>query len=832
MIRKDTFDSKGEQNRMLSNFIMALEAVLPIFMIMGIGMLIRRKGLVDAHDVKKMNQTVFMVFFPVLMFSNLYGKDIRGSIEGKLMTFGVLAVLSVYALTVAVVMRLRKDPKTRGAMIQAIFRSNFVIMGISIVSNIFGGDELILPSVMITVIVPIYNVLAVVTLEVFRGSKPNFAHVLKQIASNPMLLGAVAGIFAVLIDLRLPQVLEGMVSSMAGVATPMALLTLGAFFDFQSIANRKKDIAICVIGRLAVVPAIGLTVGILLGFRATPLTAPDIWLLSSVRDIIEIYMSQPVLILLMLGIAALIGVIVLLWLRAKKTRPSYYFAAVQVLLCGVILAGFTVAFLRSGTLASHFPNLPDAYDSNGFAYCFSASAVTQGISEPDGYSQEAIDVLLSEQDDLPADRVRTPNFIFVQLESFFDANYLKDLTYGENPVPNFERLKETCSSGLFYVPSIGAGTANTEFEVLSGMNLDHFGVGEYPYKTVVKNRTCESMAYALQSAGYSTHAIHNNNATFYSRDRVYANFGFETFTSLEYMHDVERNPLGWAKDFVLTEEILKALCSTEDRDLVFTVSVQPHGKYPTAPLEGARTIRVTGEEAESRRAGLEYYLYQLKQTDAFVARLVRRLSTFSEPTVVVFYGDHLPSFGITQDELSCGTVQSTEYVIWTNFHAKKTDRDVQAYQLAAMVLDRFGIHDGTILRYHQSHGYDETGSETFQNGLCMLEYDMLYGKHYATGGEMAVQPMELHFGVDEITLTGVSSSDGGLTVHGTNFTPYSVILVDGEQVPTEYIDEQTLAAADTPLSPGKILSVAQVSATDTLKILSQTPDWIVPAENR
>lgn len=597
-----------------------------------------------------------------------------------------------------------------------------------------------------------------------------------------------------------------------------------------SLLFRKRSF--CFLLFAAVWIGLGLANCILLRFRATPLTAPDIWLLSSVRDIIEIYMSQPVLILLMLGIAALIGVIVLLWLRAKKTRPSYYFAAVQVLLCGVILAGFTVAFLRSGTLASHFPNLPDAYDSNGFAYCFSASAVTQGISEPDGYSQEAIDVLLSEQDDLPADRVRTPNFIFVQLESFFDANYLKDLTYGENPVPNFERLKETCSSGLFFVPSIGAGTANTEFEVLSGMNLDHFGVGEYPYKTVVKNRTCESMAYALQSAGYSTHAIHNNNATFYSRDRVYANFGFETFTSLEYMHDVERNPLGWAKDSVLTEEILKALCSTEGRDLVFTVSVQPHGKYPTEPLEGARTIRVTGEEAESRRAGLEYYLYQLKQTDAFVARLVRRLSTFSEPTVVVFYGDHLPSFGITQDELSCGTVQSTEYVIWTNFHAKKTDRDVQAYQLAAMVLDRFGVHDGTILRYHQSHGYDETGSETFQNGLCMLEYDMLYGKHYATGGEMAVQPMELHFGVDEITLTGVSSNDGGLTVHGTNFTPYSVILVDGEQVPTEYIDEQTLAAADTSLSPGKVLSVAQVSATDTLKILSQTPDWIVPAENR
>lgn len=267
MIRKDTFGSKEGLSRMLSNFVIALEAVLPIFIIMGVGMLIRHRGLVDEYDVKKMNKTVFAVFFPVLMFSNLYGKDIRGAVQGKLMLFGVLAVLIIYALTVAVVMKIRKDPKTRGAMIQAIYRSNFVIMGIPIVSNIFGGDELILPSVMITVIIPIYNVLAVVTLEVFRGSKPNLGHVLKQIASNPMILGAVAGILAVLVNLHLPQVLEGVVSSMAGVATPMALLTLGAFFDFQSIANRKQDIAICVIGRLVVVPAIGLTTGILLGFR-------------------------------------------------------------------------------------------------------------------------------------------------------------------------------------------------------------------------------------------------------------------------------------------------------------------------------------------------------------------------------------------------------------------------------------------------------------------------------------------------------------------------------------------------------------------------------------
>ena len=148
-------------------------------------------------------------------------------------------------------------------------------------------------------------------------------------------------------------------------------------------------------------------------------------------------------------------------------------------------------------------------------------------------------------------------------------------------MPCFEALKESCSTGFFYVPSIGAGTANTEFEVISGMDLDHFGVGEYPYKTVVKHRSCDSIAYALKNLGYAAHAIHNNNATFYSRDRVYANFGFDTFTSEEYMHDVEYNPLEWAEDGVLTGEIVKALRSTKNRDLVFTVSVQPHGKYPT-----------------------------------------------------------------------------------------------------------------------------------------------------------------------------------------------------------------------------------------------------------
>ena len=254
-----------------NNFLVAAQAVLPIFIIMGVGVLIRHFGIVDEAEVKKINKLNFVVFFPVLMFANLYGKDISRAVDARLMIFGVAAVLAIYALTVFAVMHITKEPKTRGAMIQAIYRSNFVIMGIPIVENIFGSENLALTAVMVTVIVPLYNVLAVITLEVFRGGKPSALHIFKAIAKNPLILGALAGILAVVTGLKLPATLENVVSSMSGVATPLALLTLGAFFDIRSALKREKEIFICVAGRLIVVPAIGLAAGIFMGFRGVAL---------------------------------------------------------------------------------------------------------------------------------------------------------------------------------------------------------------------------------------------------------------------------------------------------------------------------------------------------------------------------------------------------------------------------------------------------------------------------------------------------------------------------------------------------------------------------------
>ncbi len=568
---------------------------------------------------------------------------------------------------------------------------------------------------------------------------------------------------------------------------------------------------------------------ILLTFRSMPLTASDIWLMAFVRDIFEKYLSRVELFFLILGIAALLGLIFFLWTRARRFPCIPCFSVVSILLSCLLLFALTELFVRIDVLdkTNAFSSLPHAYHENGFVYCFSASLVTGGVDEPEEYSPHEVEEIIDTQRDLPPTKTDLPNLVFVQLESFFDANYLNDLILSENPVQNFEALKANYPSGLLSVPCVGAGTANTEFEVLTGMNLSHFGVGEYPYMTIVNATASESIAFTLEQIGYATHAIHNNNATFYDRHIVYANLGFQTFTSLEYMNDVQYNPRGWADDSVLTGEICKALAATEEKDFVFAVTVQPHGKYPSEPLPDAQIIGVAGMEDEARKNGLEYYLYQLKECDAFVAELTQALRDFDEPTVVVFYGDHLPSFNFQQEELSCGSVQTTEYVIWSNFPlSENTKRDLQTYQLGAYVMDLCGIHEGAIFRLHQSYDYAGDSSAAYQQALEVLEYDILSGEQYYAENGATPQPTDMHFGVEEVCITALTQEEDALRVSGEHFTPYSVVFVNDIGYETTYLSETALLVEGLVLAPEDVVAVAQVSAADALEILSMSKSFV------
>lgn len=550
------------------------------------------------------------------------------------------------------------------------------------------------------------------------------------------------------------------------------------------------------------------------GFRITPLTAIDFRIIFSVFSILNIYLNVFEVILICASFAGVLALLTWAFLTLPKDPPvDFLRAGLGCIASGLLVWGSTVLFLSSGLLASEFENLGTAYDDYGFAYCFSCSLFSRGISEPETYSPEEVETVVEELDETepapePAAAAVKPNIIVLQLESYFDVNYLKNYTYSKDPVPVFTELKRNYSTGFLTVPSIGAGTANTEFEVITGMSLDYFGTGEYPYETVLQSNVCESVCYGLKEEGYSTHAIHNHTATFYDRNLVYANLGFDTFTPLEYMKNTHQNAIGWAEDAVLTGEILKTLRSTVEEDFIYTISVQAHGKYPTEVVDDTQTITMSGLEDGPQKIGIEYYLNQLHETDAFVGELIDAVNRLDEPTVVVLFGDHLPNFTITQEELEQGNLLQTEYVVWSNFGMEKQDKNLEAYQLLANVMGRIGYTDGVLTKLHQ----DAENNADYQKRLEMLEYDILYGDQYAYDGQLPFEPTQLRLGVEDILVTAVANIHDDVYVSGKNFTVWSKVAVNGTtEEDTLFINENTLLLPGTQLIPGDSIMVTQVT---------------------
>lgn len=258
---------------MLSNFLVCINAVIPLFILLVIGYLVRRTGLLKDEEVHRFNHMVFLVFFPPLMFQNLYGNNDGFLPDGKLLLFAVPFILCVILLSIPLVKKIEKNPRSQGAMIQAVYRSNFILMGLPVAINIFGKGNVSQTALLIAVIVPMYNVVSVIILESFRGSKPNIGQILKKVATNPIILGAVAGILAILLGITLPKPIATTVEWMADVTTPMALILLGASFDITTVKGQKRNLVFCILMRLLVVPAAGLSLAALLGFRGVEFVA-------------------------------------------------------------------------------------------------------------------------------------------------------------------------------------------------------------------------------------------------------------------------------------------------------------------------------------------------------------------------------------------------------------------------------------------------------------------------------------------------------------------------------------------------------------------------------
>ncbi|MBO5260755.1 MAG: LTA synthase family protein [Coprococcus sp.] len=526
-----------------------------------------------------------------------------------------------------------------------------------------------------------------------------------------------------------------------------------------SLLIRKRVFGYCIISFAWLI--LGITNCIVLGFRITPFSAIDMLMARNTITIIDKYFSvwQVVLIGILL-FASLAGLIVL-FIKSPTVTGNIYRTRTTVFIvatfCCVML--FTKIALNAQTISDNFANLATAYKSYGFVYCFSNSVIDVGISQPSGYSQNGMLEIKDELDEVEASGrdlgKDKPNIIVVQLESFMDPSYVKGLSFSENPIVNFTRLKEECTSGFLTMPAIGAGTANSEFEVLTGFNVDYFGAGEYPYKTILGKQDMETMATQLKLDGYSTHAMHNHDGTFYDRYKVYKNMGFDSFTPMEFMYNIETTQKNWEKDKVLTGEIMKTLGSTPGRDFVFTVSVQGHGRYPSVldEVNYSYPVRVAGTGDEELDTQWTYYCNQLREMDEFIGELISELEKSREPVVLLMYGDHLPGFDFTDDDVENGNLYQTEYFIWSNIkNFPVEDEDLEAYQISTKLFDMLGYEKSYIQKYHTLY---KPGEEGFDEGLEKIEYDMLYGQRYMYPDGWPYAPTNMRYGISDIRITKI-----------------------------------------------------------------------------
>ena len=602
--------------------------------------------------------------------------------------------------------------------------------------------------------------------------------------------------------------------------TPLVFLynAFMIFVTFSIVYLFKRRIFVrMIIGAIWVI--LGIANGYILLKRVTPFNAQDLKIAGDGIALINNYCNGFEVVVIAVGAVALLIWLISMWRRGGQYAGKIHHIAalIGIIVCGVLYTFVTNIAIDKRVVSTYFGNIAFAYEDYGLPYCFSASLFNTGISEPNGYTKKAMAKIDKDgelnQTATSRSSDELPNIIVVQLESYFDVANAEFFTTSEDACPNLHNLYQNYSNGYFKVPSVGAGTANTEFEVLTGMNLRYFGPGEYPYKTYSKKYPTESAATALASLGYGTHALHDNTGNFYSRANVFNNMGFDTFTSKEFMNVLQTTENGWAKDEILTQHIMEAMDTTKQEDFVFTVSVQGHGNYPETQVIENPKIKVEGIEDEALKNKWEYYVNQVYEMDQFVGDLIKAVEERNEPSVVVFYGDHLPTMGLKAEDLKSRYLYNTNYVIWDNIGLQKQDKNIPAYQLMSEVLNSLDIHSGTVFNYHQQR----KGTKNYLSDLELLQYDILYGKQYVYNGKAPITEGHMVMGIRNVSLSSiVPQLNSGYSLYGENFTKYSRVYVNGEKQKSSFLNNTRINLSETELKDGDVIQVGQVGSSDTI----------------
>ena len=529
--------------------------------------------------------------------------------------------------------------------------------------------------------------------------------------------------------------------------------------------------------------------------RGVPFTGADIYSIEYGIDMVMKYFSKGVLVFVIIAIVGLLGAYIYLCFKEKSKKVFNTWIKIAISTCACLFLVGVYAENKE-RISNQLWNINYSYKRNGYLFSFLDSFASLKMKKPEGYSKKNIEGVNIDIKTSARDSKSPENIILIQLESFIDSSEIEGIELIKDPIPFISSIKEkSVASGKMGVPTFGAGTVRTEFEILTGYNIDFLGVGEVPNNSILKMKAVESLGQILRREDYEATMIHNYIGNFYHRDMVYANYGFDRFVSKEYMSELKYNG-GYPED-IWNLPIIDKLIQKDGKQFIFNVAVESHGPYK--PVEGQIEYIKPGSLTNDDRAEFDYFLNRLNKVDLYVSELVKYVESLDEDTMILFYSDHLPSINVFNSNILVDDKEkyTTEYFTYSNYETKKKENeDLESYEISTKLLDIAGINSGIMPNFHRSYNKNENYEKIFKS----VQYDQLYGENYI-GSDY--ERTDIQLGVSDIKLDNVDFIGDKLIVKGENFTSSSRLIINDKEYAINYKDENEFSVNKEVVEKGK-----------------------------
>ncbi len=580
-------------------------------------------------------------------------------------------------------------------------------------------------------------------------------------------------------------------------------LYLILFFIFSSLYTFifKKPLIFCAM-HYSVWCFIAFISNVNIYFKGSPLIFEDLFLVNEATNIISKYLNTK-LITNVLILIILFSIIFIIVVKISKNIKFKLFNLKYRYLNFILYTLFIYIYLlsmdklynygKSITYVLSDFNLSDTYFKNGFLHSFYDST-TLFFSNNKNLDYDIDKILkiknmLSENDY----NFENPdvNIILIQLESIFDPLKLKDVKFSNDPLKNLRNLSKINESGEIIVPVLGGGTIQSEFEILTGINIKNLYT-KMPYLNLLNNTQVESIPYILKNYGYSTTAIHNYFSTFYNRTKAYENIGFETFIPIEAMTSREISQNFWYKDNILINEIITKIKNTPEKDFIFGVTVESHGPYNT--LINGDIVVESNSLSEKDLIELQNYANIIKHVDDFIINLINELNNTNEEYILILYGDHLPSLGENQSTFSSLTKEDlfkTPYLIIESNNKKMISIDknteIHAYEFLYEIFSDLNINSTIYHRFREIFKEDTKYNDYEKQLILDIKKQNIYDN-----SKFPYEISPIKIGNNTQIIEDININNDGVFIIGNGFTENSKILVNGKKIDTQYISTNCL----------------------------------------